>query len=179
MIRKKLNKHILNGALTHHKNFLAGFYKGYYITIDDKSPVCIVYIHATFDTLSGKALFETFLKEYQKSMLHLVKFELTSHSINLRILQPKSKEDLLFIFNETIETIIEQLLKHKYVTGCIDCGDNDGKIDCYEIVGCHQYICEECIARIKENFKIIKANPKYTSVFKKKPNYSIKKMNLQ
>ena len=75
MISKKMNEQVLGGALSYHKNYLAGPYKGYYITIDYKPPVYIVYIHATFDNLAGKAQFESFLKEHQETMQYLSKAE--------------------------------------------------------------------------------------------------------
>lgn len=187
MISKRLNKQVLGGALTHHKNFLAGPYRGYYITMDYKPPVYVVCIHATFDNLPGKAQFEAFLKKHQETMQYLSKAEAKAHTIKLRVLEPKPKQKVPHVLNETIEPIIRQLLGCKYVTGCIDCGDNDGEIDCYEISGYHHYLCTECIDRIKRNFKEMQAMSEERACCnliknicrKNTPNYSIKKMNLQ
>ena len=83
MISKKMNEQILGGALSYHKNYLAGPYKGYYITIDYKPPAYIVYIHATFDNLAGKAQFESFLEEHQDTMQYLSKAEAKQHTVKL------------------------------------------------------------------------------------------------
>ena len=135
MINKKMNEQILDGSLSYHKNYLAGSYKGYYITIDYKPPVYIVYIHATFDNLPGKAQFESFLKEYEQTAQYL------------------SKKLVPSVLNDTIDPVIRQLLGCKYDTGCINCGDNDGEIDCYEVSSYHHYLCTECVAEIEQEFK--------------------------
>jgi len=153
MISKKMNEQVLGGALSYHKKYLAGPYKGYYITIDYKPPVYIVYIHATFDNLAGKAQFESFLKEYRDTMQYLSKAEAKQHTVKLRIIEPKPKKLIPSVLNDTIEPVIRQLLGCKYDTGCINCGDNDGVIDCYEISGYHHYLCEECIVEIEQEFK--------------------------
>lgn len=153
MISKKMNEQVLGGALSYHKNYLAGPYKGYYITIDYKPPVYIVYIHATFDNLAGKAQFESFLEEHQDTMQYLSKAEAKQHTVKLRIIEPKPKKLIPSVLNDTIEPVMRQLLNCKYDTGCINCGDNDGVIDCYEISGYHHYLCEECIVEIEQEFK--------------------------
>jgi len=153
MISRKMNEQVLSGALSYHKNYLAGPYKGYYITIDYKPPVYIVYIHATFDNLPGKAQFESFLKKYKLSMQYLSKAEAMQHTIRLRIIEPKSKKLTPSVLNDTIEPIIRHLLSCRYVTGCINCGDNDGKIDCYEVSSFHHFLCEECVVDIEKEFK--------------------------
>lgn len=145
---------LLDGSLTAHKNYVSGFYKGYYITIDYKPPVFIVYIHATFDNLSGKAQFEGFLKEYQKATSYVSKAEAKDHTVKLRIVQPKPKKILISTLNDIIEPVISQLLACKYETGCINCGVNDVPIDCYVISGYHHYLCEQCVREIEENFQI-------------------------
>ena len=166
MISKKMNEQVLDGALSYHKNYLAGPYKGYYITIDYKKPIYIVYIHATFYNLSGKAQFESFLKEHHSSTKYLSKAEEKQHTIKLQIIEPKPKKMTPFVLNDAIEPVIRQLLACKYDTGCINCGDDDGVIDCYEISGYHHYLCEECIREIEQEFKDkqielkdIKSNP--------------------
>lgn len=153
MISKKMNEKILDGALTLHKKYLSGSYKGYYITIDYKPPVYIVYIHATFDNLPGKAQFESFLEEHQSTMQYLSKAEAKQHTVKLRIIEPKPKKLIPSVLNDTIDPVITQLLRCKYDTGCINCGDNDGQTHCYEISGYHHYICEECVKEIEKEFK--------------------------
>ena len=153
MISKKMNEQVLGGALSHHKNYLAGSYKGYYITIDYKPPVYIVYIHATFYNLPGKAQFESFLKEYEQTAQYLSKAEAKQHTIKLRIIEAKPKKIVPSVLNDTIEPIISQLLACKYDTGCINCGDNEGDIDCYEVSSYHHYLCAECVAEIEQEFK--------------------------
>ena len=153
MISKKMNEQVLGGVLSYHKNYLAGTYKGYYITIDYKQPVYIVYIHATFDNLAGKAQFESFLKEYEQTTRYLSKAEAKQHTIKLRIIEAKPKKLAPSVLNDTIEPVIRQLLGCKYDTGCINCGDNDGEIDCYEVSSYHHYLCTECVAEIEQEFK--------------------------
>ena len=153
MISRKMNEQVLSGALSYHKNFLAGPYKGYYITIDYKPPVYIVYIHATFDNLPGKAQFESFLKEHEATMQYLSKAEAKQHTIKLRIIEPKPKKLTPGVLNDTIEPVIRHLLGCRYDTGCINCGDNDGKIDCYEVSSYHHYLCEQCVVDIEKEFK--------------------------
>jgi len=153
MISKKLNEQVLDGALTYHKNYLAGSYKGYYITIDYRKPVYIVYIHATFYNLSGKAQFESFIKEYEKTAPNVSKAEEKQHTVKLRIIEPKQKKLTPSVLNDAINPVIRQLLGCKYDTGCINCGDNDVTIDCYEISGFHHYLCKDCVAEIEQEFK--------------------------
>ena len=153
MITRKMNEQVLDGALSYHKNYLAGSYKGYYITIDYKPPVYIVYIHATFDNLPGKAQFESFLKEHEQTAQYLSKAEAKQHTIKLRIIEAKPKKLVPSVLNDTIEPVIRQLLGCKYDTGCINCGDNDGEIDCYEVSSYHHYLCTECVTEIEQEFK--------------------------
>ena len=153
MISKKMNEQVLDGVLSYHKHYLAGTYKGYYITIDYKQPVYIVYIHATFYNLPGKAQFESFLKEYEQTAKYLSKAEAKQHTIKLRIVEAKPKKLVPAVLNDTIIPVIRQLLACKYDTGCINCGDNDDEIDCYEVSGYHHYLCTDCVAEIEQEFK--------------------------
>jgi len=179
MISRKQSRQVLDGALSCHKNYLAGSYKGYYITIDYKKPVYIVYIHATFDNLSGQAQFESFLKEYKQHTPYLSKAVAMEHTITLRIAEANPKKLVPSVLNDIIEPIIKQLLLCKYETSCSNCGNNDEVINCYEISGRHQFFCEQCIAEITQNYKEIKAM--LERKYEKPPayNYSIKKMNLK
>lgn len=150
MISKKLSEQVLEGSLTHSKNFLAGTYKGYYITIDYKQPAYIVYIHATPDNSPGKAQLESFLIEHQESMQYLSKAEAKDHVVKLRIMDPKQKKIVVSVLNDTIEPVIRKLLGYKYNTGCINCGDNNEDVACYQVSGFHHYLCEKCIVDLKQ-----------------------------
>lgn len=152
MITKKMCEEILDGSLTLHKKYLCGFHKGYYITIDYKPPVYVVYIHATYDNEAGKAMFESFLKQHRDSTQFLSKAEAKGHVIKLRIIEPKPKKLIPEAMNNILNPIITQLLGCKYETGCINCGTNDVKIDCYEISTYHHYLCEQCIREIEGDF---------------------------
>jgi len=158
MINKKICEEILDGSLTAYKNFAAGFYKAYYITIDYKAPIYIVYIHATYDNDAGKAMFESFLKQHRDSMQYLSKVETKDHTVKLRIVRPNKKKLIASVLDETINPVISQLLACKYVTGCINCGVDDIELDCYAISGYHHYLCEQCIEEIEEDFKIKQKN---------------------
>ena len=170
MISRKMNKQILEGVLAWHKNYLSGSCKGYYITIDCKLHVYIVYIHATFDTMSGQAQFQTFLKEQERKMQYLSRAEEIDHAIKLRIVKPKCKKIIPSVLNDTIEPILLQLLKCGYDAGCIGCGDNVGKMDCYEICGYHYYLCEDCIRENQPELSIISQR------FKDRYRHPVRKM---
>lgn len=178
MISKKMNEQILGGSLIHQKNYLAGLYKGYYITIDDRKSVYIVFIHATFDDWKKKFEFESFIESYKKTAPHVSKAEAKDHAIKLRIVKPQEQELTPSVLNETIEPIISKLLDCGYETGCIDCGDNEVKIDCYNISGYYQFLCEHCVAGISENYKLIRAMMEKRYENPPAYNYTIKKMNL-
>lgn len=170
MISRKMNKQILEGALKRHKNYLSGSIEGYYITVDCKPRIYNVYIHATFDMISAQAQFQSFLKEHCKKMQYLAKAEELDHAIKLRIVKPECKKIIPSVLNEAIEPIIIQLLKHGYDAGCIGCGDNDSKMDCYEICGNHYYLCESCIQKNQLELSIINKR------FKNSYRYPVKKM---
>ncbi len=153
MISRKMNEQVLDGALRYHKKYLDGPYKGYYITIDYKPPVYIVYIHATFYNLPGKARLEAFLKEHESTTQYLSKAEAKQHTIKLRIIEPSQKKWIPNAINDSINPVIQQLLACKYQTGCINCGDNDVKLDCYDVSTYHHYLCEECVVEIEQEFK--------------------------
>lgn len=170
MISRKMNKQILNGALIRHRNYLSGSFKGYYITIDCKPHVYIVYIHATFYMLSNQVQFQTFLKEHKRKMQYLSRAEELDHTIKLRIVRPTCKKIIPSVLTDAIEPIIMQLLENSYDSGCIGCGNNDGKIDCYEICGYHYYLCEDCIRENQTELSII------NRMFKNSYRYPVKKM---
>lgn len=153
MISKTMNEQVLDGTLSYRKNYLAGTYKGFYITIDYRPPVYIVYIHATFDNPAGKAQFDSFLQEHEQTAKYLSKAESKEHTIKLRIIEAKPKKLVPSVLNDTIEPVVRQLLGCKYTTGCINCGDNNDEIDCYELSSFHHYICKKCIAKIEQDFK--------------------------
>lgn len=153
MIRKKMNKDVLGGALSYHKNYLAGPYRGYYITIDYKKPVYVIYIHATFYNLRGAEKFKAFINEYKKTTQYVSRAEARQHTVKIQVVEPKQEHLTPSALNDAINPVIEQLLVCRYDTGCINCGDNDGVIDCYEISGYHHYLCEECVRDIEEEAK--------------------------
>lgn len=152
MITKKMCEQILDGSLTVYKNYLAGTYNDYYITIDFKKPFYTIYIHATYGNDAGKAMFEAFLKQHRDDTAYLSKAEAKDHVIKLRVLEPKPKKLIPSAMNDIIKPVITQLLGYKYETGCINCGTNDVDLSCYEIATYHHYICEECIQKIEQDF---------------------------
>lgn len=170
MISRKMNKQILEGALLRHRNYLSGSYKGYYITIDCKPHVYIVYIHATFDTIYGQTQFLTFLKRHERNLQYLSRAEEIDHAIKLRIVKPKCKKIIPSVLNDAIEPIIMQLLTDGYDAGCIGCGNNVCKMDCYEICGNHYYLCEDCIRKNQPELSII------NRMFKNSYRYPVRKM---
>lgn len=170
MISRKMNKQILEGALVRHKNYLSGSYKGYYITIDCKLHVYIVYIHATFDTISDQTQFQTFLRGHERKMQYLSRAEEIDHAIKLRIVKPNQRKIIPSVLTDIIEPLIEQLLKNEYDAGCIGCGNYDGKMDCYEICGYHYYLCEDCIRENQPELSIISQR------FKDRYRYPVRKM---
>ena len=149
MINKKMCEKILDGTLTNYRDYLAGEYKGFYITIDYRKPVYIVYIHATPTNDAGKAMMESFLEQHRSNMRYLSKFESKDHTVKLRIVDPKPKKTLPQVFNDTIHPVIIELLNCKYRSGCINCGSNENNLECYDIYGYHHYICDECIPKVK------------------------------
>lgn len=167
-MNKKMCAGLLDGSLTHYKTYLAGNYKGYHITIDYKTSVYIVYIHATCDSESGKAQFDSFLKEHEGSTQYLSKAELKEHYVKLRIIDPKQKKIVTSVLNDTISPIITRLLGCKFVSGCIQCGDSKKELSCYEISGYHHYLCEDCIEKIEQDFK-----DKQVQLKEEKSNYAL------
>ena len=172
MINRRMNKKILEGRLTWRKNFLVGEYQGYYITIDCKQRIYAVYIHATFNTFPGQAQLQSFLRTHVKRMPYLAEAEDRGHNIKLRIVKPTCKKMIPSILNEIIEPIIMKLLECRYDTGCISCGDNETKMDCYEICGNHYFVCEYCIRENQQEISMI------TKMFQDKYRQPFKKMKL-
>ena len=85
MISEKIRAQILNGMLRNHKNHLAGFYKGYYITVELVRPRYIVRINAHSDYDQNNVMLQTFLTRQKTLDKHLVDARTENHAIVLTI----------------------------------------------------------------------------------------------
>lgn len=148
MINEKLRSKILDGALQDYKRHLAGYYKGFYITVDFVSPQYVIRINASSPNDAGNISLKTLVEQQKAGNKHLNKVDVYSHTIVLSVKTPNLAKNLPNVINDTVEPIIN-MINGAYSSGCENCGDTLEQIECYEINGQHHFICENCVSEIQ------------------------------
>lgn len=143
MIKEKLRSQILGGALQDYGPYLAGVYRGFYITVDLPAQY-VVRINASSPNDEGNAALKAFAEQQKTTNKHLNNIAAYNHSIVLAIRTPNLSKNLPTVLNGIIEPIINYMVNGMYSSGCENCGNALEQIHCYEINGQHHYICEAC-----------------------------------
>lgn len=149
MIKESLRTKILNGSLKDYKNYLAGCYQEFYITIDFAAPYYLVRVNASSPNDSQNALLAAYLEQQKNSNQALVKSEVYNHAFLLTIKEPNLKKNLPDVLNGLLNPILTYLSANGYATGCENCATQTEQLNCYEINGMHHYVCNSCASQIQ------------------------------
>lgn len=158
MIKEKLRLQILNGALTDHKQYLAGSYRGYYIVINFQQPHYIVNVHATTPNETCLSELQMFLSQQQKEIKLLAKTEMRKNSIFMFVATPNLLKNLPKVLNDVVEPLLTKLDSMGCTSGCANCGDTNAQLSQYGINGTYHYICDACAQQIEESLQEQQAN---------------------
>lgn len=144
---------ILGGSLTDCRNYLAGLYKGYHITMDIINKQYVLFINCSSSNDEGNNNLKTYLLRQKETIKQLANVTVYPNSIALTIQPPGLLKNLPNTINAIVEPIINYLISGQYVSGCSECGTSADQISCYEINGSHHYICHSCSQNIEESLR--------------------------
>lgn len=153
MFKEKIRTQILGGCLQDYKNHLSGLYKGFYITLDGLQGQYQVKISVNPAEPADMAALNSFLNNQKLNQKKLLTVVTGSHSIILTIKMPSLAKNIPDTINSIIDPIIDYLISYTFTSGCSECGTNMEQIDCYEINGCHYFLCDTCKDKIQSSLQ--------------------------
>lgn len=151
MLKEKIRAQILGGSLTNHKKYLAGLYKGYYITMNPVNNQYVISINVSSSNDEANNNLKTYLLRQKETIKQLANIIVYPHSAELVIQSPGLLKNLPDTINAIIDPIINYLISGQYVSGCAECGTSADQISCYEINDAPHYICHGCSQNIEES----------------------------
>lgn len=152
-MKEKIRAGILGGSLQDYKRYLAGNYRGYYVTITPVNTTYEVYVNATSSSDPGNAQLGAYMQRQQEQEKLLREVRAYEHAIQLTVQAPNLLKNLPNVLNQIIEPLIQYLSMGGYTTGCECCGGCAGQVDIYEVNGVANYLCGNCAANVEEKLQ--------------------------
>lgn len=152
-MKEKIRAGILGGSLNDYKRYLAGNYRGYYITITPVNHLYEVYVNATSVNDPGNTQLNMYMQKQQELEKLLRKVTTYEHAVHLTIQSPNLLKNLPDVINRIVDPLIQYLTMGGYTTGCECCGGAEGQVDIYEVNGVANYLCGNCAAGVEENLQ--------------------------
>lgn len=153
MFNKKVRTQILGGCLEDFKAYLAGTYKGYYITLENQAGRYLIKINATSPDDNGNTSLGSCLSQQARLHKQLVQTQTYDHCAVLTIQGPNLAKNIPPVINEIVDPVISYLVMNGYVSGCEHCGNTQERPDCYEINGGCHYLCRSCTEEIQRSLQ--------------------------
>lgn len=148
MLGNKLCSRLLDGNMTDHKNYISGTCKGFYVTVNTTANGMFSFqISAHSEDDPENAALREFLESYKSTNKQIQSVKVYHNSVTIVSTRTFLAKKIPAHLNEAIMPVIDFLVNHNYLSGCMQCGTQDAQIECYEINGVHHYLCESCVSK--------------------------------
>lgn len=159
MLSKKLCEQFLGGALTDHRTYVSGRYRGYHVVsymLNGSAQMINISATSELDPDGGE------LNTYLNTLLPLYKQFKTAtadgHSLTLSFAAATSKK-FVTIANDIVSRVVSYLAQNSYTSGCSGCGSQSGA-ELYCINGHYMWLCADCAARYSQELEERKVDTK-------------------
>ncbi len=150
MVNETILTQILDGCLQDYSRYLAGNYKGYYITIEPAPGEYIIKINADASNDPGNQQLNRFLEQYKNSENPVSRIQTHTYMCVVWISEPRLETAVPIILNKIINPVIDYLAENGYSSGCDKCGNSSETLNCCEINGGHHFQCRKCIHELPD-----------------------------
>lgn len=163
MLSEKWRVQFLDGALTDHKSYVSGRYRGYNIVcyeINGKSTQ-IVNIPAFSESDPGGGELNTFVNTLLPLYKQFKAAAADGHSLTLTFVVETPKR-FVQIANDIVGRVVLYLTQNGYTSGCAGCGSLSGA-ELYCVNGRYLWLCPDCAAKYSRELEERKISTKAQS----------------
>ncbi|MCI8639161.1 MAG: hypothetical protein HFG41_08475 [Coprococcus sp.] len=160
MINETIRTQILDGCLRDYPKYLAGNYRGYYITIESAPGEYIIKVNASTPGDPNNQQLNVFLNQYSALDNPVSKIQTYMYMCVIWIPEPQLEAEIPEILNRTICPILDYLSQHNYISGCDKCGNASETLNCCEIDGGYHFQCRNCTNALPNYTQTVKIDTK-------------------
>lgn len=135
MYHEKIRSQILEGSLADFPGHLSGMYRGYHVSIQNRNAQFIVKINAHMEGDVNNGALAQFLERQKEISRELLKADVFPYMAVLTIKGPNLAKNIPSVLNENLMPVFQFLSGNGYVSGCEQCGSDNGDVHCYEVNG--------------------------------------------
>lgn len=163
MLSKKMCAQFLDGALTDHKSYVSGNYRGYNVVSYETNnrSVQIINIPAYTESDPNGAALNAFMSTLLPLYKQFKTATSNGHSITLTFVVATPKK-FVEIANDIVARVVFFLGQNGYAPGCVGCG-NLYNVELYYLNGHYIWLCPDCAARYSQDLEARKVNTKAQS----------------
>ena len=144
MYHEKIRSQILEGSLADFPGHLSGMYRGYHVSIQNRNAQFIVKINAHMEGDVNNGALAQFLERQKEISRELLKVDVFPYMAVLTIKGPNLAKNIPSVLNENLMPVFQFLSGNGYVSGCEQCGSDNGDVHCYEVNGDAHILCNNC-----------------------------------
>ena len=144
MYHEKIRSQILEGSLADFPGHLSGVYRGYHVSIQNRNAQFIVKINAHMEGDVNNGALAQFLERQKEISRELLKVDVFPYMAVLTIKGPNLAKNIPSVLNENLMPVFQFLSGNGYVSGCEQCGSDNGDVHCYEVNGDAHILCNNC-----------------------------------
>ena len=154
MLNDKICAATLDGSLTNYKNYLAGYYRGFYIAVIPRGQFIYVTVNAESPLdPNNDRLRSTVAQEASGNKWLNQASSVGAYKVLLVILAPGFASGLPKRVNAIVEPFVNDLAANGYVSGCGVCGRTDVTPELFDVNGMPAYYCPDCIERTRQHLE--------------------------
>lgn len=153
-LSEKIRVQILNGSLASHKNYLAGYCRGYYVAIAMDMANFYITVNCSKETDPGNAALSAFLEQTRLSnKKQILALSVQPYRFTLTVREPELPKNSPKRINGIMEPILSYLALNAYTSGCGCCGATAQQLNCWNVNGEVVYLCDECAGEIEKGLQ--------------------------
>lgn len=154
MLNDKICAATLDGSLTNYKNYLAGYYRGFYTAVIPRGQFIYVTVNAESPLdPNNDRLRSTVAQEASGNKWLNQASSVGAYKVLLVIVAPGFASGLSKRVNAIVEPFVNDLAANGYVSGCGVCGRTDVTPELFDVNGMPAYYCPDCIERTRQHLE--------------------------
>lgn len=152
LFAEKYRAQILNGALVDHKTCLAGFCRGYYITLTVNKAYNIC-VNASREEDTDNVALGAFLGQLRAGNNKILGITVLPNRFTVSIRAANIGKKVPEQINSIMEPILNHLTLNGYTSGCGSCGSNAAQLSSWQVNNEVCYLCDACAGKLEESLQ--------------------------
>lgn len=149
-LAEKIRAQILNGSLADHDGILAGYCRGFYVSLAMDMQNFYITVNCSKENDPGNAALSSFLEQTRMSnKKHIIALSVLPYRFTLTVREPELPKNSPKRINGVMEPILNYLALNAYGSGCGCCGESAKQLGLWQINGESVYLCDDCAGEVE------------------------------